>query len=154
MVYRIASRGQLTYLANDVDSAWASTDEVRRLAVCVFERREQVVPSCGLRLQCVPGVDVGERGLGWYLHCGIFLVMWYPASSLIVPLGSWISCVNASSFSLATQNQKIATPAEQSRSRRSFSIYMPLQTPHSKGVISSAPRTRFTLHLPRPLSAV
>ena len=74
-VYRIASCGQLTYLANDVDSAWTSTDKVRRLAVCVFESREQVVPSCGLRLQCVLGVDVGERGLGWYLHCGRVLVV-------------------------------------------------------------------------------
>jgi hypothetical protein len=66
----MASCGQFTYLADDVNSARTSTDKVRRLAVFVFEGREQVVPSCCLRLQCILGVDIGERGLGWYLHFG------------------------------------------------------------------------------------
>jgi hypothetical protein len=30
-----------------------------------------------LRLQCVLGVDVGERGLGWDLHFGRVSVLWY-----------------------------------------------------------------------------
>lgn len=51
------------YLANDVHSAWTSADKIRRLAVCTLERREEVVPSCGLRLESIFGVDVGERRL-------------------------------------------------------------------------------------------
>lgn len=60
--------GYSTHLADDVDSAGTSAHKVCRLAVCVFEGREEVVPSCCLRLQCVLGVDVGERGLGGDVH--------------------------------------------------------------------------------------
>jgi hypothetical protein len=57
-----------TYLADDVHSAWTSADKVRGFAVRVFECLEEAVPSCRLRLYCVFGVDVGERGLGWDFH--------------------------------------------------------------------------------------
>jgi len=56
------------YLADDVHSAWTSANKVRRLAVRVSESLEEAVPSCRLRLLCVFGVDVGQRGLGRDVH--------------------------------------------------------------------------------------